>query len=151
MLLWISLDFYILSWISMYWLAMDSRSRVNLRVKVWKMSNNYVTVKPGLYESQGTAENIRITQTFGQLRLSMYRRGFRRDRAKNSYNPRFRTIQIRITQVWLYFAADTIIYQCLLFFRDFQFKQIFWTIAGLRFRHCFGRCLTSRKFYPVAF
>jgi len=50
-----------------------------------------VTVKPGLYESLGTAENIRITRTFVQLRLSMYRRGFRRDRAKNSYNPRFRT------------------------------------------------------------
>ena len=60
------------------------------------------TVKPGLYESQGTAENIRITQTFVQIRLSMYRRGFRRDRAKNSYNPRFRTTQIRVNQVWLY-------------------------------------------------
>ena len=60
---------------------------------------NINTVKPGLYESQGTAENIRITQTFVQLRLSMCRRGFRRDRAKNSYNPRFRTTQIRITQV----------------------------------------------------
>ena len=30
------------------------------------------TVKPGLYESQGTAENIRITQTFVQLRLSLF-------------------------------------------------------------------------------
>ena len=40
------------------------------------------TVKPGLCESQGTAENIRITQTFVQLRLSMYRRGFRRDQEK---------------------------------------------------------------------
>ena len=54
------------------------------------------TVKPWLNESQRTAENICITQTFVQLRLSMYRRGFRRDWAKNSYNPRFRTTQNRI-------------------------------------------------------
>jgi len=30
------------------------------------------TVKAGLYELQGTAENIRITQTFVPLRLSLF-------------------------------------------------------------------------------
>jgi len=52
----------------------------------WFNQKYYHTVEPGLYESRGTAENIRITQTFVKLRFSMYRRGFRRDRAKNSYN-----------------------------------------------------------------
>jgi len=35
----------------------------------------------------------------------MYRKGFRRDRAKNSYIPRFRTTQIRITQVCIFFPS----------------------------------------------